>query len=251
MTREERVTLEAYRRLAPEVVEAGGAVVMRCPQAPDSPMLNRAVGLGVDRPATEDDVEAVLAALGTNTTFYVAVAPSAEPPELGTWLEARGLEPGWGWMAFRRGAELLDMPPSGLRVEEVRTPEQTAAFARIVRIAYELPEALEPVLERLPEAGWLWLLAYDGERAAGAAGLFAAKGVGYLGMSATLPEHRGKGAQSVLLAERIRHAAELGCDVLRSETGERHGDRPSSSYRNLLRAGFQEVTVTANWLGRS
>jgi GNAT superfamily N-acetyltransferase len=251
MTREERVTIEAYRRLAPEVVEVGGAVVMRCPQAPDSPMLNRAVGLGSERPATGDHIDAVLAAFGTNTSFYVAVAPNAEPHELGEWLEARGLEPGWGWMAFRRGVEPLDTRPSSLRVEEVRTPEQASVFAEIVRIAYELPEALEPALAGLPETGWLWLLAYDGEQAAGVAGLFAAEGVGYLGMSATLPEHRGKGAQSVLLAERIRRAAALGCDVLRSETGERRGDRPSNSYRNLLRTGFREVAVTANWLGRS
>jgi hypothetical protein len=35
-----------------------------------------------------------------------------------------------------------------------------------------------------------------------------------------------------------------------TETGERHDDLPSNSYRNILRAGFEEVEVTANWLGR-
>ena len=36
-----------------------------------------------------------------------------------------------------------------------------------------------------------------------------------------------------------------------TETGERRDDRPSSSYRNILRAGFEEIAVTANWLGPS
>ena len=43
-------------------------------------------------------------------------------------------------------------------------------------------------------------------------------------------------------------ARALGCDLLVTETGERRDDLPSSSYRNLLRAGFTEVSVRANWL---
>lgn len=43
--REDRVALEAGRALA-SAVETGGAVVLRVPEAPDSPMLNRVVGLG-------------------------------------------------------------------------------------------------------------------------------------------------------------------------------------------------------------
>lgn len=62
---------------------------------------------------------------------------------------------------------------------------------------------------------------------------------------------RAQGAQSALLAARIRRARELGCELVVTETGERRDDRPSNSYRNILRAGFSEVAVTANWAGRS
>jgi GNAT superfamily N-acetyltransferase len=184
-------------------------------------------------------------------TLYVAVAPGAAPPELPEWLAARGLERGWGWMLFRRGAEAPPAVETSLRVVEVGTPEQATAFARIVRASYELPEAVEPRLARTPEAGWRCFLALDGDEPAGAAALFAAGSVAYLGFAATLPEHRGKGAQSALLAARIRRAASLGCDVVITETGERRDDRPSNSYRNILRAGFAEVAVTANWVGRA
>jgi GNAT superfamily N-acetyltransferase len=223
---------------------------MRFDAAPHSPMLNRAVGLGVDAPATEDDVDAVLAAFREGTTFYVAVAPTACPPELPRWLEQRGLEPGWGWMSFRRGVDQPETRSSLLRIEEVRKQTEAAAFARIVRFGYELPEAVEPQVAETRRKGWLCFLAYDGDAPAGAAAMFVTEGVAYLSFAATLPEHRGKGAQSALLAERIRRARDLGCDLLLTETGELRDDRPSASYRNLLRFGFEEVAVTANWIHR-
>jgi GNAT superfamily N-acetyltransferase len=247
--REHRAALSAYRCVS-DAVEAGGAVVLAVPEAPDSPMLNRVVALGVERPATEDDVDAALATLAPGVTFYVAVAPAARPPELAGWLRDRGLEPGWGWMAFRRGVEPLPAPPTELRLVEVGDDEQAAAFAGVVRTAYGLPEALEPRLTSAWRVGWQCWLALAGAEPAGAAGLFVEDGVGYLGLAGTAPSHRGRGAQSALLAARIARAAQLGCDLVLTETGERGPGRASGSYRNILRAGFQEVAVTANWGGR-
>jgi len=232
-----------------DAVEAGGAVVLRVPEAPESPMLNRAIGLGVDAPAAEHDVEQVLAAFASGTRFYVAVAPDAQPDELSGWLAARGLQPGWGWMAFRRAADVLPAHETSLELVDVETTEQRADFARIVRVGYGLPEAVEPRIGRAPDCGWQCLLAVDGREPVGAAAIYLSEGVGYLGFAATLAEHRGKGAQSALLAERIRRAAAGGCDVLVTETGERRDDLPSNSYRNILRSGFEEVAVTANWVG--
>jgi Acetyltransferase (GNAT) domain len=250
MSREERVMLEAYRAFS-SAVEAGGAVVLQVPEAPDSPMLNRVVGLGVERPATEADVDEALAGIGAGVAFYVAVAPGARPVELAEWLRARGLEPGWGWMVFRRDMERPPSAETSLRLVEVDTADEAAAFGRIVRMSYGLPEAIEPRLARVPDAGWRCWLAFDADEPASAAALYAAEGVAYLGLAGTLPEHRAMGAQNALLAGRIRRAAELGCDFAVTETGERREDRPSSSYRNILRAGFTEDAVTANWLGRS
>jgi GNAT superfamily N-acetyltransferase len=251
VTREERVTLAAYRAVSPVVEEAGGATVLRFPNAPDSPMLNRAVGLGLDRPATEEDVDAVLAALGRGGSFYVAVAPGAEPPELPDWLAGRRLEPGWGWMSFRRPVTPVPEATTSLRLEEVRDSGAANAFARIVCAGYGLPAELEQDVARVPASGWMSWLASDGDEPAAAAAMYVAEGAGYLGFAATLLEHRGKGAQSALLAARIARAAELGCDSVLTETGERREGLPSSSYRNILRSGFEEIAVTANWLGRS
>ncbi len=249
-SREERIGLEASRAFS-TAIEAGGATVLCVPEAPESPMLNRVVGLGADRPATESEVDAALAAIGPGVTYYAAVAPGARPAELPAWLRARGLSPGWGWMVFHRGVE--DAPPAHttLQVTEAVTSDERAAFARVVRVSYGLPEAVEATIASAPDGGWQCWLALAGDEPAGAAALFAADGAAYLGLAGTLPEHRDKGAQTALLAARIRRAAQLGCDVVVTETGERRDDRPSNSYRNILRAGFKELGVTENWIGRT
>jgi GNAT superfamily N-acetyltransferase len=250
MTRAERVMLLAATAYS-AATRAGGATVLRVPEAPESPMLNRIIGLGVEAPATEADVDEALAAMGTGVTFYVAVAPRAQPAELPDWLRARGLEPGWGWMLFRRDVKPPAPAATNLRLVAVQTVAHAEAFARIVRVSFELPEAIEPRFAQIRDAGWRCWVALDGDEPAGAGALFAVEGAAYLSFGATLPAHRGKGAQSALLAARIRHAAELGCDIATTETGERRGDRPSNSYRNIGRAGFTEDAVTAHWLGRS
>jgi GNAT superfamily N-acetyltransferase len=248
MSPEERVLIAAYAAVS-ETVRLDGSMVLLSPQAPGSAMLNRIVGLGVDRPATEQDVDDALAAVPAGTTFYVAVSPSAQPDELPAWLEARGLEPGWGWMLFRRDAGDPRRAVTELKLAQVADRAAAAAFGRIVRVGYGLPEALESMAAGAWQRGWECWLALDGDEPAGAAALYVADGFAYLGFAATLPEHRGKGAQGRLLAHRIRRAAELGCHTVLTETGERRDDRPSASYRNILRAGFEEVAVTANWVG--
>jgi GNAT superfamily N-acetyltransferase len=77
--------------------------------------------------------------------------------------------------------------------------------------------------------------------------VFAHGDVAWLGMAATLPEARGRGSQSAILARRIERAAELGCSVVATETGARTSDRPSGSYRNILRAGFEEAYLRPNF----
>jgi GNAT superfamily N-acetyltransferase len=247
MDRELRVSLAAYRCLYHRALELGGVTVLREDAAPASPMVNRIVGLGVDEPATEAVLDGALQAMGTDVTCYVAVAPEARPAELTRWLTDRGLEPGWGWMTFRRGVEPVARRSTSLRLVRVGAAE-ALDFGRIVATGYGLPDAVVPWAARAPERGWDCWLGLDGDEPAAAAGVFIDEGVGYLGFAATFPEHRGKGGQNALLAERIDHARAAGCDVVVTETGELRDSLPSNSYRNILRAGFAEVAVHANWL---
>ena len=72
--------------------------------------------------------------------------------------------------------------------------------------------------------------------------------VGWLGIAGTLPERRGRGAQSALIAARIEAARGAGCTVVVTETGVPVDGDEGPSYRNLRRAGFQPAYVRDNYL---
>ena len=95
---------------------------------------------------------------------------------------------------------------------------------------------------------WHCFVAYDGQTPAATGALYVVGTVGWLGMAGTLPEQRRKGAQGAILAARIEAAAEAGCEVVVTETGALEDGRPSNSYRNIVRAGFEERYVRANYL---
>ena len=248
VSRCERVSTAAFRSMHPDgVAELPGATALRMPPAHSSPMLNRIAGLGLDGPATEEQLDDAIAAMA-GLRYYVSVSPSAEPAEIGDWLLARGFEPSWGWMQFERGLEPLPAETS-LELAEIG-PERGDEFGRLVCGAFGLPEGLVPICAALPgQPDWhCWLALGDDDEPAAAAALYVAEGAGYIGLAGTDPEYRGRGAQSALLAARIARARELGCDAIFTETGEQVPDRPSSSYRNIVRAGFEELYVLPNWL---
>jgi GNAT superfamily N-acetyltransferase len=184
-----------------------------------------------------------------DTSFYVAVSPSADA-SLDGLLEARGLEPGWGWMLFERGPSPAPSVETELRIVEV-DQETLDAWARVVATAYGLPDDALPWFAAIPEAtAWHAFLALDGHEPAAAAAVWIEGRAAYFGIAGTLPEHRGKGGQGALFAVRIERALAAGCTTLVTETGELRDGSPSSSYRNIRRYGFEERHVVAHRLRR-
>jgi GNAT superfamily N-acetyltransferase len=209
-------------------------------------MLNRIVGLGAVSAIDEGELDEALAAMG-DTTFYVAVSPSADP-RLEPLLEARGLEQGWGWMLFERSGEPAPRVETSLTIVDVDAA-RSEPWAQIVATGYGLPDAYLPVITAVPSLpGWDAFLALDGGEPAAAAAVWTQAPAAYFGFAATLPQHRGKGGQGALFAKRIERALEAGCRTLVTETGELRDDRPSASYRNILRYGFEERFVVAHRL---
>lgn len=227
--------------------EIGGALCISLPAAPTSAMFNRALGLGLDRPATEDDLAAIDRFFRARGVEYcVALVPDAHPAELEAWATNRGLVAGYAWAKFSRGVDTSPEVETELRVEEV---SDGADFAAVFTRAYGTPALFEPWLARVPgRPGWHCFLAYAGDEPAATGAIYVEDGVGWLGAAGTLPEHRRKGAQNAILAARIRAAAEAGCQVVVTETGSLREGRPSNSYRNILRAGFELLYERANLL---
>jgi GNAT superfamily N-acetyltransferase len=249
----ERGELEAFRDLfaaAPDdlgarTAERGTALCLRLDAAPATAEFNRAIGLGLAEPATTDALDSVLEFLA-GTASLIAVAPDARPADLEDWMLARGLARGLGWTKFSRTVAEPPRPRTELRVERDR---DGAAFAEAVVRGYGIPDAFAPWLERLARRErWHCFVAFDGDTPAGAAALYVAGDVGWLGVAATAPEHRGKGAQSAILAARVEAAATAGCSVVVTETGEPVDGTPGASYRNIVRAGFEPQYVRANYV---
>jgi GNAT superfamily N-acetyltransferase len=253
----ERGELEAFRDLfeaAPpdlgaRVEDVGGAVCIALPQTPCSAMFNRVLGLGLEQPATPEQLQQIAGFFGAlGVEWCVGLAPQAEPAELSSWLATEGFVPGYAWAKFQRGLEDAGAWESHLRVAEA-APEHAEAFGDVFVRAYGTPELFREWLARLPgRPGCRCFFGFDGEKPAATGALYAKDGVGWLGIAGTLPEHRRRGAQGAILAARIRAAAEEGCDVVVTETGDQVEGRPSSSYRNIERAGFELAYVRANYL---
>lgn len=236
----ERAEFAAYVdafRAAPEICEIaefGGATATAVRRAPNR-MFNRVVGLASTDPLDE------IAAFYGDTPWWVA-----DSHGLGPQLEERGFVRDYGWMKFSRGVGPRQAQ-SDLHVERIG-PERAVDFARVVARGYGLPDWTEPLAANVVgRPSWMCFVAYDGEAPAGAGALFVHEQVGWLGFAATLPELRGRGAQSIILAVRIEDARRQGCTMVVTETGELEKGRPSSSYRNILRAGFREAGVRPNY----
>ena len=250
----ELAELEAMRSLfawwpQAHVAELGGATCTALETVPRSAMFNRALGLGLAEPATDEGLDAIAAFFRRHGVSYaVALAPGAEPGDLPERLERHGLARGHAWQKFTRDTGLAPDVSSELRVERVG-PERAAAFADAFTRAYGTPRVVQPLLERLPGLrGWHCFVAFAGDAPAATGALYVTADIGWLGIAGTLPELRGRGAQSAIIAARIETARASGCTIVVTETGVPVDGDAGPSYRNLVRAGFEPAYVRENYL---
>jgi hypothetical protein len=164
------------------------------------------------------------------------------------WLRRNGFGPKRGWMKFVRDAHPPRFkPPADVEVFEL-SAESEDPFGMLAATGFGMPAWAAAFFAHLPgREGWRCYAArVDGEVAACGATLIDGT-VAELGIGATLESARRRGCQLALLHRRILDAAEAGCETLFIETGERVENRPAGSYRNILRAGFEEAYLCPNW----
>jgi GNAT superfamily N-acetyltransferase len=255
LERAERAALRDMMQAAPpavvaglgvETVEAGGATCVLIRGLSMIPELNRVMGLGIDEPATEDGLDAIDGAYAGGP-HLICLSPEAQPSDLPTRLAARGYAPGYPWMKFCRTPDEDVTAPTDLRVERIGA-DRAADFAGVVADGFGMPDSMREFIAVLPGRDrWSCWVAYAGDQPCGAGALFIDGDDAWVGLGATVPAARGRGAQSAILAARVRAAAQAGCRMITTETGVRTPDRPARSYRNILRAGFEEVYERPNW----
>ena len=243
-------TPELRNRLALDCVANGSTLVSVAGALPPSAIvINRALGLGLDRPATETSVARIIDRYRDAGVerYFVQVHPDSGPPDLVAWLESLGLEKARGWQKFVRTIEPAPAVQTDLRIEPIGA-KHADAFARIVCDAFDLGDAAQPWLATLPgRANWHVFMSFAGNEPAGTGALFVEDGIGWTDFGATAPEFRRRGSQGAILARRIDHAIELGCKEIHTCTGEDVAGDPQHSSRNILKLGFETSYVRANY----
>lgn len=237
---------------APAVVllAADGVVAGSVP-ATDVLMLNRAVGLGIEAPATLSDVDRLTRAFrdAGARRWMIQVAPSARPAGLVDWLLERGYYHHNDWIKLARpaAAPVLEAATT-FSVRQIGRGS-AARFARVVMAGFEWPAALEGWVARVVEhPGMRVYMAFDGTTPVATGALSVHGRTGWLSYAATDPRYRRRGAQNALLSLRLREAQRLGCATVFVETGDDTPERPNPSYRNVRRHGFEVLYRRANYV---
>jgi GNAT superfamily N-acetyltransferase len=256
----EKAALEDLHAAAtPELVSSLGLCAIRFDSAfvsvaaalpPTAIVVNRALGIGLGRPADTAGIERITEAYRSAgvSRYFVQVHPDARPDNLQGLLESSGLAKARGWQKFSRDT---DAPTGTGRTElEVREagPADAEDFGRIVCSAFDLGDVAAPWLGRLPgRAGWHIFMSFDSGEAAGTGALFIHGDQGWLDFAATAPRYRRRGSQGAIQAARIRRAIKLGCRKIYTCTGVANPGDPQHSYRNILKAGFRKEYIRENF----
>jgi len=230
-----------------------GSVVAALARELEGLAMQRPLGLGIEEPADAATLDWILdrhRSAGSDRVF-LPLAPRARPADIQDWLRARGFEPYNRWIKFYRSTDEAPAPPrTGLRLLRAG-PDAGAAVGRVIAAAFAMDDAVGPWFAALAgRRAWTTYLALDGDVPVAAATLHVRGGTAWAGFGATLPEHRGRGAQLLLLTARVRDAAEEGCRRIVLETGEEADGRPIGSGRNALRTGFRAAYRRTNYLLR-
>ncbi len=233
-----------------ELREFGSLQATLTRDLPQVPILNLVLGAPE---ATEADIDYAIAwAEEHGVSPCVPLTPGLPgSAQAEAWLREKGFEQGYAWMKFVRDPH----PPRFPAPEEVEVVELEAVddepFGTIAAVGFGMPAWAAEFFARLPgRDGWRCYAARVEGEAQACAAMLIEDGVAEFGIAATLEEARGRGCQTALLHRRILDAAEAGCHTLFVETGERVPDRPSGSYRNILKSGFEEAYRRPNWQRR-
>ncbi|MDR3686407.1 MAG: hypothetical protein P4L93_05590 [Coriobacteriia bacterium] len=223
---------------------AGGLALFLAPGSP----VNMIYGAGFASPVSAEEFDAVERFYeGNGTRAAISLSPLAEEA-LVAQLGVRS----WMVTDFENvlvreldgdvSALELPAPAPGVEVRAASSAQELASWAAVSSAAFSAPrppsaENVRMGLGMTASDDMTLLMGRVGGADAGTGALqVRGDGLGWLMSDATLTAHRGRGVQSALLAERLRLAAEAGCELAVTEA------RPGSiSQRNMERLGFRVV----------
>lgn len=246
---------DLYRACPTEIAGGLGLAVARMDgalylQARAIPLtqFNRLSGLGMAPDAAAIDRALREFRMAGVAQAWFQVAPGPRRADTEARLDRAGLQlHARRWVKFWRPAE--PAPQTASELEIVPVDRACAGrYAEAVLAGFGMPSMLKPWLAALPgRDGWRCFMARDGDDVVAGAAMHIDGRVGWLGIGATRPEHRQRGAQSALLAARIEAGLALGVEGFATETGRPLPGEAGPSFANIQRAGFRIAYDRANW----
>lgn len=216
---------------------------------------NRILGLGIDKPVTEAELDEAISWMNEHAapSYALQVAPTALPEtKLNEWIDARGFKNvGNGWAKFYRDSAPVEdhAIPTTLEVRLVEA-HNAEEFGQVAQAGFGLPEAMIPFLSAIVgRPNWRAYIAYDGDIPVASGAMYIDNNWAWLGVDATLPDYRGRGAQSALIKQRLSAGIAAGVIGFTAETGQPPEGQESTnkSYNNYHRAGFTKAYVRQNY----
>ncbi len=244
---------DMFRAVPPEFgfsVEESSDYVARSAPGMDVMLFNRVVGLGLNAPATKSRVHSLVQSYRDKgiKNFAIQPSPAAQPAELYDWLAEEGLSVRDYWTKASRGPDPDITIATDFRIEQIEA-SQAQVFGDTAATGFGMPQGLTPIIASpVGRPGWLHYIAWDNATPVAVAALLIRNGVGWLGIGATIPGYRQRGAQGGLIARRIRDGTRLGCKVFVAETWQDRPEKPNPSFHNMLRAGFVVAYERPNFM---
>jgi hypothetical protein len=240
-------------------LRVGSALALAIREDP-SRFFNRAGGFGAGEPVTVDVLAQVCGFYrqqGVSRGAFM-IAPPLLPPDWAAIAGKLNLTEGSRFvklgcdtetaLSAADGVAALD---PGLRVGLVE-PGQAREWADVMMttFGFTTPGMADMAASCVGKPNWRQYAVWAGERIIAVGSIFVNGECADMYGGATLPEYRGRGAQSALLTARARAAKAAGCRWLVADTGaEGPGDR-NTSLRNMLRVGFEPLYERVTWLWR-
>lgn len=211
---------------------------------------NRAVGAGLEEPLSPDRLTTVreaFAGVGAPRYFF-QVAPGTYSQSARVLLESHGLTHHNNWVRLQRSLDEIPDVVSRCSVREIG-PADAGAFAEIVAACFGWPLGIGTLMASgAGRPGWKCYVAEAEGQPVATGALFVSDETAWLGGAATLPSHRGLGAQKLLVRRRLEDARALGCTLAVAETAELTPQKDAPSFRNLIRLGFIEAYLRPNYI---
>lgn len=212
-------------------------------------LINRVLGLGVDEKVSVEAIKQVEGIYDSRQiqNYFIHIYEDSLTHDAKDYLAGDHFVKKRGWMKFRNHRPAERSAETSLRVEKI-APERRDDFATIVCGAFGMSPQAIPLLAGLADdERWHLFVSYSDDQPAGAGALFAENETGWLEWGATDPAFRSRGSQAAIMAARLSLASDLGCEYVFTETGEEVEGDPQHSYKNILKAGFEESVLRMNF----